>query len=260
MPELKEVFEMVTQQSEPDLDSWNEQEERQRRTARNRKVGVFALAAAIAVVAVVVMLRADDGAGSTTVGTDTTSSPQQVATSFAAAYGAFDAEGAIGYLADDADISGLMLGPADVDETGTEFRLNLAMLDAMGFMQLLGPCDVTQTGSSGSIVQCPFDFHIAGSDYEGQSSAPFTGASYELSVDGSEITEASIDWGGDLPATWEGFAGWLSENHPNDVASMFTDNTYTAVRVSEGSVHLWRRRLYNFVEQLGPCFAPVTPC
>jgi len=48
MPELKEVFEMVTNQTEPDLDSWKQQDERQRRTARNRKLGVFALAAAIA--------------------------------------------------------------------------------------------------------------------------------------------------------------------------------------------------------------------
>ena len=32
MPELKEVFDMVTKQTEPDIDSWRDQEQRQRRT------------------------------------------------------------------------------------------------------------------------------------------------------------------------------------------------------------------------------------
>jgi len=47
MSELKEVFEMVTNQTEPDLDSWKQQDERQRRTARNRKIGGLVVAAAV---------------------------------------------------------------------------------------------------------------------------------------------------------------------------------------------------------------------
>jgi hypothetical protein len=248
MPELKEVFEMVTNQTEPDLDSWKQQDERQRRTARNRKLGVFALAAAIAVVAVVMMLRADDGADKTKVGTDRTSSPQQVATSFAETYGAFDADGAMDHLADDADISGLLLGPSDVEGVEPELRLNLAMLDAAGFIQLLGSCEVTQTEGSASTVQCPFDFHIAGSDYEGQASAPFTGASYALSVADGEITEAAVDWGGDLARIWKDFADWVSQSHPDDVVSMFADDSHSAIRLSEESLRLWRQRLYGFEE------------
>jgi hypothetical protein len=51
MLELREVFEMVTKQTEPDLDSWKKQEDRQRRASRNRRVGaiVVAVAAAIAI-------------------------------------------------------------------------------------------------------------------------------------------------------------------------------------------------------------------
>jgi Tol biopolymer transport system component len=63
MPELKEVFDMVTKQTEPDIDSWRDQEQRQRRTARNRKVGAFALVAAMAAVAAVIgiiAMRPDD--------------------------------------------------------------------------------------------------------------------------------------------------------------------------------------------------------
>ena len=68
MAELREVFEMTTKQMEPDQDSWNEQERRQRRTARNRKVGAFAVAAAIGVAAVVVVLATRLGDNATTPG------------------------------------------------------------------------------------------------------------------------------------------------------------------------------------------------
>lgn len=51
MPELKEVFEMVTKQTEPEVHSWKEQEQRQRQMARNRKAGAFALVAAMIAVA-----------------------------------------------------------------------------------------------------------------------------------------------------------------------------------------------------------------
>jgi hypothetical protein len=254
MPELKEVFAMVSNKVEPDMNSWHEQDQRQRRTARNRRIGVFVLAAAICGVAVVAILRTGDEAGRTEVGTDTTSSPTQVATSFAETYGAFDADGAIDYLADDADISGLLLGPTDVEGVEPELRLNLAMLDAAGFIQLLGSCEVTKTEGSASTVQCPFDFHIAGSDYGGQGSAPFTGASYAFSVTDGEISAAAVDWGGDPARIWKDFADWATQSHPDDAVSMFTDDSHSAIRLSEESLRLWRQRLYSFEEArcLGP--------
>jgi Tol biopolymer transport system component len=64
MPELKEVFEMVTKQTEPDLDAWRQQEGRQRRTSRGRKLGALAVAATLGLVAVIVVIRAaGDGTG-----------------------------------------------------------------------------------------------------------------------------------------------------------------------------------------------------
>ncbi len=56
MPELKEVFEMVSQKVEPDLDEWNKQEQRQRRSAGNRRLGTFALVAALLMVGAIVVL------------------------------------------------------------------------------------------------------------------------------------------------------------------------------------------------------------
>jgi Tol biopolymer transport system component len=57
MTELREVFEMVTKQTEPDRDSWRQQEERQRRAATNRKWGAIAVAAAITAALVVFVLN-----------------------------------------------------------------------------------------------------------------------------------------------------------------------------------------------------------
>jgi len=65
MLELREVFDMVTKQTEPDLDSWKQQEDKQRRTSRNRKIGAVVAAAAVIVAAGVFVLATRPG-GSTT--------------------------------------------------------------------------------------------------------------------------------------------------------------------------------------------------
>jgi TolB protein len=57
MPELKEVFEHVTEQVEPDLDSWDRQEQRQRRASRNRRHGALALVAMLGLLAAVFAVR-----------------------------------------------------------------------------------------------------------------------------------------------------------------------------------------------------------
>ena len=80
MPELKEVFAMITEQTEPDLGSWKEQERRQRRTSRNRKIGAIAVAAAIVVAAVVVIPAARDD--TTAPGNDASVRPEPGADSY----------------------------------------------------------------------------------------------------------------------------------------------------------------------------------
>jgi Tol biopolymer transport system component len=62
--ELKELFDMVTNKTEPDLDAWREQEVRQRKRAKARRLGAFAVAAALAIgalVAAVALQGADQG-------------------------------------------------------------------------------------------------------------------------------------------------------------------------------------------------------
>ena len=67
MPDLKEVFEMVAQKVEPDLDVWNQQENRQRRAARNRRLGAIGLVAAMAVLATVMVVASRPASDSTDV-------------------------------------------------------------------------------------------------------------------------------------------------------------------------------------------------
>jgi Tol biopolymer transport system component len=57
MSELREVFEMVTKQTEPDIDAWKDQERRQRRKDRNRKLGALAVAIIIPLVSFVALTR-----------------------------------------------------------------------------------------------------------------------------------------------------------------------------------------------------------
>jgi WD40-like Beta Propeller Repeat len=67
MLELREVFDMVTKQTEPDLDSWKKQEDKQRRAARNRKIGAVAVAVAAVVVIGLFALASKPGPNHVTV-------------------------------------------------------------------------------------------------------------------------------------------------------------------------------------------------
>lgn len=73
MPELKEVFDMVTKQTEPDIDSWREQERLQQRAARNRRVGAVALVAAIVGALVIAALTLPNNDRTKNTGTDPSS-------------------------------------------------------------------------------------------------------------------------------------------------------------------------------------------
>jgi hypothetical protein len=57
--ELKELFEMVTNKTEPDLDAWQEQERRQRRRSNGRRIAAFVVAASVLAltIAAIVALR-----------------------------------------------------------------------------------------------------------------------------------------------------------------------------------------------------------
>jgi hypothetical protein len=237
------------QKGKPDPGSLERQRTHRRRQSFGLKVGAFAVAAAIGLVAC-------SGPGDTPrVENATTPRPaeapetaEKVATGFLEAYGAFDVDQAITYLADGADISGLMLGPARVEGTQEELRLNLSMLKAGGYKQMLESCGETGSRASSTAVRCTFDFHFLRSDELRQ--GPFRGSSFDLTVRDGEIVQASVSW--ELaefsPQTWEPFASWVSTAHPKDAAVMYTDGTYSQARLTGESIRLWEQRSREYVK------------
>ena len=61
MPDVREVYDMVTKQRPPRAGALERQWERQHRSARNRRVGAFLVAAIIASIAVVIAVAVNDG-------------------------------------------------------------------------------------------------------------------------------------------------------------------------------------------------------
>lgn len=173
---------------------------------------------------------------------------EAIATDFIEAFGAFDADRAIGYLADDAEISELLIGTASVEGPEEELRLNLSMLEAQGYEQRVDPCEETGTSVSGTTVRCPFDFHLFGSDEIGR--GPYSGSYFDLTVRDGEIVRGSVSYEIERfsPEMWEPFADWVSTTNADDAAVMYTDGTYTGVRISKQSIRLWERHVRAYVE------------
>lgn len=179
-------------------------------------------------------------------------SAEEVATSFLAAYGDFDAERAIDYLADDADISQLIasVGASGAEGTLTEFRLLVSLLEAQGYRQLRDSCEELGNSAAGTRLRCSFDFHILRSDEIGR--GPFGGSYLDLTVRDGEIVRASKHWalGEFSPQLWEPFAAWVSRMHPRDVSLMYRDGTYSGTRLTEESIRLWERHTRGYVDEV----------
>ncbi len=251
MPELQEVFRLSTQKVKPDPGALERQHVRQRRSSVWKKVGAFAVAAAIGLAALVVILsthpwrHAIPAEPSPTTGT----TPLGVATDFLQAYGSFDADTAVGYLADDADIDGL-IGTEAVSATGNpgQLQLLISWLQAGGFEQVLAPCDVLGTSGTDTNLRCTFSFHLFRSNEIGR--GPFDGSSYNLTVREGKIAQASVHYDTEQfgPQMWDPFAAWVSTNHPEDVPVMYEDTTLTNYRLSPDSIARWEQRTRGYVQ------------
>jgi hypothetical protein len=179
--------------------------------------------------------------------------PVEVATSFVEAVGASDAEQAISYLGDDADISLMIssVGAQGVEGTLGEFRLLLSLFEATGYKQMLDSCKDLGSSASGTSLGCTFDYHNFRSDEIGR--GPFSGSSFSLTVRAGEIVQARMDFGIEEFSTqmWEPFASWVSKAYPKDAAVMYADETHSGVRLTEESIGLWERHTRGYVEEVG---------
>jgi hypothetical protein len=245
MPDVREVYEMVTKQKPPEPGALERQQKRQIRAARNQKIGALAVAAAICLAAIALFLVTDRG-GDTTVPA-TTPSPidvvdpaaVEVAVGFVQAYGHLDADRAIAYLAADADVAGLT-GSVGSSTAGIEerVRLHIAWLEATGYKQIGGPCD-SSAAPQGAIVHCPFEFQTLRSDQLGL--GPYGGSSFDLTVRDGKVVQVAqnFETGKFSPQVWEPFAAWVAANHPDDVAVMYTSESQTDFRLTDASIRIW---------------------
>lgn len=256
MPDVQEVFHMATQKVRPDPGFVDRQLGRRQRRDRNRRIGAFALVAAIGVIASAVVVSSV-ATPSQDPATDPTTD-EEVAEGFLEAYAAFDSEEALTYLADDANISGLVtsLGAEGLRGTPDELPMFISLLEAMGYEQRLSACIEEAGGSeSETNVRCSFAYQLLGSGPMGR--VPFTGSHFDVAVRDGEIVSATVHWETERFSSqaWEPFAAWVSRVSPGDAALMYQDDALSAARLSDRAIDLWARRTDDYVR----LYAPVGP-
>jgi hypothetical protein len=205
---------------------------------------VRTLIVAIAIGLVVVACTSGSGDGQDATSGEPSAAPVEIATGFVEAFGAFDADKAIGYLADGADLTGL-----NGVEGSAEFRLLLSLLQAQGYEQMGTSCEQTGSSAPGTDVHCTFDFHAIRSEEIGR--GPYSGSYFDLTVRDGEIVQPSLYWETKEFSTymWEPFATWVSETYPEDGAVMY-NAAYTNFLLSEESIGLWEQHTREYVKEV----------
>jgi hypothetical protein len=253
MLDVQEVFRMATQKVHPDPGFVDRQQDHQGRRQRNRKLGAFAVAAVIGVAAVALFLETRGGQPTSAPATQPSPTvilvdPKAVETAagFVGAFSALNADQALTYLADGADITGL----TGTGSSPQDLRQIISWLDATGFRQHLGPCVPSTSSSSGTAVSCSFEFEGLRSGELGF--AGFSGSSIDLTVRDGEIVEASLYWETEKfsPKVWEPFAAWVSRNYPQDAAVMYQDETYSLEWHTPESIRLWEQHTREYVKHV----------
>jgi limonene-1,2-epoxide hydrolase len=251
MPDVREVYEMATKHKPPEPGALQRQQERQARTARTRRAGAFALAAAICVMAAAFIIgtrQADTSAPADvppSLAPSDPGGPERIAERFLRAFARFDADAAMSAVADDEVIEGIVTlegvnGP-------DALALDLAMLEAMGYEQIVHGCDASG-GDTVTVVTCPYDFHALRSDEIGL--GPYGGSRFTFTVRDDAIV--GVDMGLNFLETfsaemWEPFAAWVSRAHPEDAAVMYTDGSLTDYALTPASIRLWEQRSREYV-------------
>jgi hypothetical protein len=177
---------------------------------------------------------------------------EEVATEFLEAIGAFDTEGAVTLLAEDADVSGLVSSVAlsVPDASVDDFRLLVAWWEAVGYKQMLQPCEQLASSTSGTELRCPFDFQSLRSDEIGL--GPYSGSYFDLTVRDGEIVRASQTFGesGFVPQVFDPFYAWVSTAYPDAAAIMFPGG-FSDIALTQESIPLWEQRTREYVEEVG---------
>ena len=222
----------LDQQRRTEMQTHNrvEVDHEQEKPRRSFLVGIAAVV--VVVVGVLVWVRPIDA--------PVAAAPVEVATAFVEAYESFDIDRAFSYLA--ADPVGL--------GTLAEERLHARFAEAIGTKNIpTGPCEEVSTSPDGTLVRCPFEYHMLRSDEIGR--GPYGPNAYDVTVlDGKIVTfeqTGSSLTDGFSPQMWMPFADWIAIAHPDDVAIMYEDASQTGWNITEESIPLWEQRSIEYV-------------
>jgi hypothetical protein len=218
---------------------------RRDRKRRNQRIAAGVVGIAVFVAAVWIVTTAGSFDRTTPADKPTVNTAEEeVARGFLDALAAFDAQKAMSYVADDADLTGLIGPQVPADTEG--LSLMLSLFEAWGSKLILTSCETVAHESDTSVV-CDFDFHGLRSDEIGR--GPFSGGSFVITVRDGAIIRA---WVSKPPEEferqmWEPFAEWVSSTYPKDAAVMYLDGMLQA-RLSPESIRLWERHTREYVE------------
>jgi hypothetical protein len=229
--------------------SFNDLGRRRERERRDRRITAGVVGIAV-FVATVWLVTTAGSSGRTTPADEATvrqaDAAKGVVLGFLDAYAAFDAQQAMTYVAEGADLSGL----DDTDQVSASaegLSMKLSLLRAVGYEQTVTSCVAAAFGSDTSVT-CDFVFHALGSDRIGL--GPFSGTSYVFTVRDGAILRAGQagNAGGFGHQMWWPFAEWVSSTYPEDAAVMYLDGTLNGARFSPESIRLWERHTREYVE------------
>ena len=114
----------------------------------------------------------------------------EVARSFLDAFGSFDAERAMTYVAHDADPKGMEGFP---EQGSKSLSMLTSFLEAFGWKQTITSCEALEAAlPTDTTVVCAFDYQGLRSDELDR--GPFSGSEFVITVRGSEIVKASWYW------------------------------------------------------------------
>jgi SnoaL-like domain len=182
-----------------------------------------------------------------------TDAAEDVVRGFLAAFGAFDPEAAMTYVADDADLRGLIDPPTPANRRG--LSLMLALFEAVGYEQTITWCRADPFESGTSVV-CAYDFTTIDAVALGR--GPFTGSTFAFTLRDGEIVEAAMmnanfaQYASQVRAP---FADWLAATYPRDFEVMYgsipprpAGFRQVHYRLTEESIRLFRLRTREYVK------------
>jgi hypothetical protein len=261
MIDERERFEEAFALFERPEPAWERLVRRRDRKRRNQRItaGVVGIAVFLTAIWIVTSGRSFDrtqGPANEPSTVNQTDAAEDVVRRFLAAFGAFDAEAAMSYVADDADLRWLIDPQVPANERG--LSLELALSEAQRVQLTITWCVASQLRSGAGVV-CGFDFHAIASDVLGL--GPFTGSTFRFTVRDGEIVEAAAyanlkQFASQMRAP---FAEWVAATYPRDFHVMYNAGSIPQSpkgfrqvrgRLTEESMRLWRLHIPEYVKEV----------